>query len=138
MLEFAESKIAEWPNNHSIIIGQDSSAKVGVADCQEVDEPPDVTLGRFGMKCVNPKGENLLNFCRSHNFRIANTWFEHESHATWKYFTSKMLNHQIDHYLVDQKLFKNVTDCQISNLGCASDHSSLVLKLNIRCDKKTQ
>ena len=28
MLEFVESKIAEWPNNHSIIIGQDSNAKV--------------------------------------------------------------------------------------------------------------
>ena len=49
----------------------------------------------------------------------------------------KMNNRQIDHVLVNQEFFKSIDDCKASNLGIASDHSGIMLRLSLKCTRKT-
>ena len=41
MVKFVEGKVMEWPKNIHIVIGQDSNAKLGVADQLDVEELSD-------------------------------------------------------------------------------------------------
>ena len=90
------------PPKKCVILCQDSNAKVWTYDDVELDEHRDFTLKKHGDSNKNTKGINLENFARNFNLKISNTWFKHKTHATWKDFTNKMNNYQIDHILINQ------------------------------------
>ena len=60
----------------------------------------------------------------------------HNAQATWRDFTSKYGLHQIDHFLFDRKFFSNISDCLTTYRDAISNHSSLLLKLNVKCTRK--
>ena len=136
MVEHVADKVLDWPKDNCIIIGQDSNAKVGIRLPVDVDELLHKCLGPFGMPDLNKKGRILLDLIRSNDWIVANAYFKHQSHATWKYFSTRKKKHQIDHIIIDQKTCKNILDCKVTHCGVVSDHCGLLLKLGIRCDKR--
>ena len=77
MVDFVEEKVMKWPKNAHVVIGQDSNAKLGIADQLDTDKLSDLSLGCFGDPSRNSKRESLLNLVRSFNWKVANTWFKH-------------------------------------------------------------
>ena len=53
----------------------------------------DRVLGKFGLGKRNDRGERLIEFCKSRNLVIANTWFEGEEGGECAWRTPGDLGH---------------------------------------------
>ena len=59
--------------------------------------------------------------------------FQHNIYSTWKDFNTNFTStHQIDHIITNHHGLKKATDCKVTSLGVASDHSGLLTSLVIK------
>src|SRR6478609_9737692 len=68
----------------------------------------DRVVEKFGLEKRNDRGERLIEFCKSQNLVITNTWFEQEKRRyTWK-SPGDLRRYQIDYILVRQRYWNSV------------------------------
>src|SRR6476469_5382073 len=74
-----------------------------------VEGKEDRVVGKFGLEKRNDRGERLIEFCKSQNLVITNTWIEQEKtrRHTWK-SPGDFRRYRIDYILVRQRYRNNV------------------------------
>ncbi len=97
-------KVLQKESIRYIIIMGDWNAKVGNEEgrCRNV--------GRYGLGKRNERGERLVEFTRTNNLKIANTFFKGREKTKWTWTSpdSKTKN-EIDHVIVnDLRIIKNI------------------------------
>ena len=136
MLEFVDAKASEHSTNNRIIISQDRSTRVGASETHEHADYHETAIEKFGYRIRNAKGENILAFSRSANLHISIIHFKCNTCTVFRDFTSNCGLHQIDHFLVDQNFFTDTSDYFRTSLNTVSEESRLLLKLNVKCNRK--
>ena len=108
---------------------------MGCKSGREIDSP----LGCFGLNHTNESGLRFLTYLAINNLKVATTSFEKKHYATWIHPRSKKL-HQIDHFIVNRKMFHRVIDAGLTPQLLDSDHYAIFMKLRImkRLKKNTQ
>ena len=108
---------------------------MGCKSGREIDSP----LGCFGLSHTNESGLRFLTYLAINNLKVATTSFEKKHYATWIHPRSKKL-HQIDHFIVNRKMFHRVIDAGLTPQLLDSDHYAIFMKLRImkRLKKNTQ
>ena len=94
-------------------------------------------VGKFGLGKRNDRGERLIEFCKSQNLVITNTWFEQEKRRryTWK-SPGGLRRYQIDYILVRQR-YRNSVKSSWSYPGADvdSDHNLVAMRLKLKLKK---
>src|SRR6476620_4451064 len=94
-------------------------------------------VGKFGSEKRNDRGESLIEFCKSPNLVITNTWFEQEKRRryTWK-SPGDLRRYQIDYILVRQ-IYRNSVKSSWSYPGADvdSDHNLVAMRLKLKLKK---
>src|SRR6476469_9392755 len=97
----------------------------------------DRVVGKFRLRKRNDRGERLIEFCKSQNLVITNTWFEQEKRRryTWK-SPRDLRRYQIDYILVRQR-HKNSVKSSWSYPGADvdSDHNLVAMWLKLKLKK---
>ncbi|KAK7907147.1 hypothetical protein WMY93_015759 [Mugilogobius chulae] len=113
-----------------VIVMGDWNAKLG----EEYEYP---ITGRYGIGERNERGEELAHFCRTNNFVVANTLFQHPKRRlyTWKSPGGNYRN-QIDYILVNAR-FRNCIKQAKTYPGAdiGSDHNPVVMKIKVKLKK---
>src|SRR6476469_115569 len=108
----------------------DFSAMVG-------ESKEDKVVGKFGLEKRNDRGERLIEFCKSQNLVITNTWFEQEKRVryTWK-SPGDLRRYQIDYIIVRQR-YRNSVKSSWSYPGADvySDHNLVAMRLKLKWKK---
>ena len=132
--DFLLTKLTFCEKNVTTIIGQDSNTQVGISkkseSLREENKPHDTTTGPFGNPKRNDKGHKLRNFASLTNLLFVNTFFQHSNYDTWKSFKDGT-KVQIDHFMISTESAHLLKNCQTTNIGTVSDHTSLLLELHI-------
>src|SRR6476661_130 len=99
----------------------------------------DRVIGKFGLGKRNDRGDRLIEFCKSQNLVITNTWFEQEKRRryTWK-GPGDLRRYQIDYILVRQK-YRNSVKSSWSYPGADVDldHNLVAMRLKLKLKKIT-
>src|SRR6476469_9441440 len=95
-----------------------------------LEKVKDRVVGKFGLGKRNDRGQRLIEFCKSQDLMITNTWFEQEKRRryTWK-SPGDLKSYQIDYILVRQR-FRNSVKCSWSYPGADvdSDHNLVAVE----------
>ena len=113
--------IEKLPPSKGIIMGGDMNATIGIRDCEALNN----VLGPYGMPKRNEKDRDLLQTYQSNNLRIMNTFFKSQTHVLHASINEQKTKYMLDKVAVSKSLFKNITDCRVTNDGIWSDHSAL-------------
>ena len=99
-----------------VIVMGDLNGKVGI---NEIEEP---CVGKFGLGDRNPEGERIIEFARTNNLKIANTFFWKRAERRWTWISPNGdSKNEIDYCLTDAGLV--VKDYSIiSKFEFSSDH----------------
>ena len=126
--ERVDQVIGEYKKGREcLVVMGDFNGKVG--SNREED-----TVGPYGRGERNDNGERVVNFCKSHNLFITNTWFQQKSTAqhTWTAPNGETKN-QIDYVLVDKRFRNGVQNSKsMPGADCESDHNPVIMKMKIR------
>lgn len=99
--------------------------------------------GKYCLGNGNERGERLLEFAETHDFKICNTWFKHHHRRlyTWTSPGDRCRN-QIDFILVNSRYKNTVKNCHTyPGADCNTDHKLLMAKCSImlkKCKKTTK
>lgn len=115
----------------NILMG-DFNAKVG-------NEAYETTTGKFGLGTRNERGTKLLEFCKSKDLAIINTFFQHHARNlyTWK-SPGDIFRNQIDYIMINQRyrnMVKNIKSYPGADIG--SDHNPVVMKMKVKLKIKS-
>src|SRR6476469_11239951 len=114
----------------NVIVMGDFNAVVG-------EGKEDGVVGKFGLGKRNDRGERLIEFCKSQNLVITNTWFEQEKSRryTWK-SPGDLRRYQIDYILVRQR-YRNSVKSSWSYPGADVDsyHNLVAMRLKLKLKK---
>src|SRR6476619_5462763 len=94
--------LGKQKETYNVIVMGDFNAVVGEGKEARV-------VGKFGLGKSNDRGERLIEFCKSQNLVITNTWLEQEKRRryTWK-SPGDLRRYQIDYILVRQRYRNSV------------------------------
>ena len=123
-------KILENPSHYTIVMG-DFNAKVGVRT-----NPSETATGSVGLGQRNERGDTLIEWTTSKDYKIMNTLFQKkiERRWTWRSPDGKTKN-EIDYVMTDKP--NMITDVRVINrINIGSDHRMLMS--NIRLDTKAE
>ena len=126
--ESLDSFIANAPRGHTVLMGSDVNAALGIAK----DDDDSRILGNFGVptqkdgQCEN----NTFTFLHAHGLKSMNTCFEHNRYDTWTH-NSWGSRHQLDHWFVQSDGIRYVTDAKRWDYGIDSDHAPVKLTLRL-------
>src|SRR6476469_5204864 len=113
-----------------LLLGGDFNAVVG-------EGKGDRVVGKFGLGERKDRGEKLIEFCKSQNLVITNTWFEQEKRGryTWK-SPGDLRRYQKDYILVRQR-YRNSVKSSWSYPGADvdSDHNLVAMRLKLKLKK---
>ena len=117
-----------------IVMG-DFNAKVG-------NERREDIVGPWGLGNRNERGERLINWCRTNEFSVSNTWYQNHPRRRYTWISpGDRTRNQIDYILI-QKRFRNAVKFAkaLPGADCGSDHSpvSSVIKIRLRQLKKSK
>ena len=119
-----------------MILGQDSNTQICVVDEIKERESWDTNIGRFGLKKVDVKGIQLIDFICHNNFVGGNTIFKAKSYNTHKSLNKEKTTHHIDHMIVSDGLNKILENCQVDGEnGVHSDYQASCTLLRLRAPK---
>src|SRR6476619_503267 len=125
-----EEILGKQKGTDNVIVLGDFNAVVG-------EGKEDRVVGKFGLEKRNDRGERLVEFYKSQNLVITNTWFEQEKRRryTWK-SPGDLRRYQIDYILVRQR-YRNSVKSSWSYPGADvdSDHKLLALRLKLKLKK---
>ena len=78
-----DSVIKKHKSRHVTIIAGDFNAKTGSAREEKIYHD---NIGKYGKGKTNNNGYHLLNFVKTHNLKLTNTYFKHKSthRSTWE------------------------------------------------------
>ena len=96
-----ESKAKRYMNSQDIvlIIG-DFNAKVG-------DKKVDDIVGPCGIGKLNDRGNKLIEWCKTNEFTITNTWYQNHARRQWAWKSPDGKNENKIDYILIQKRFRN-------------------------------
>ena len=92
------------------IIGGDFNAEAG--NYSEGDDAG--TIGKYGFRDANSRGEWLQTWASSENLMIANTFFAKRPEHRCTFTTSSGVHKQLDYFLVDTSLRSYIHDATSS------------------------
>ena len=122
--QLAES-IDECPPSAILIIGGDINAWIGTSSDWDGDNN---TMGRFGIRGINEKGENLMQLLLNSDLKAVSTFFEKKKYATYRTkkgeTAGEEFDHTYDHFFLRSNNFKIVRDFNIADLA-DSDHCGI-------------
>src|SRR6476469_9680538 len=125
-----EEILGKQKGTDNVIVMGDFNAAVG-------EGKEDRVVGKYGLGKRNDKGESLIEFCKSQNLVITNTWFEQEKRRryTWK-SPGDLRRYQIDYILVQQR-YRNSVKSSWSYPGADvdSDHNLMAVRLKLKLKK---
>ena len=105
--------------------GQDSNNQTCVVDDIEKGESRDAHIGSFGLKKVDVKGIQLIDFNCHNDFVVGISIFKAKSVNTHKTFNKKKITHHVDHMIVSDGQKKIVENCQVDGEnGVNSDYQA--------------
>ena len=97
----------------------------------------DRVIGKFGLGKRNDRDKRLIEFCKSRNFVITNTWFEQEKRRryTWKSL-GDLRRYQINYILVRHR-YRNSLKSSWSYPGADvdSDQNLVAMRLMLKLKK---
>ena len=97
----------------------------------------DRVVGNFGLGKRNDRGERLIEFCKSQNPVITNTWFEQKKRRryTWKSLED-LRRYQIDYILVRQRNRNSVkSSWSYPGADVDSDRNLVAMLLKLKLKK---
>ena len=112
------------PSHHRIILMGDLNARVGNEIINGVKQ-------RFNEHTSNDNGDLLTDFCAQNNFRINNTYFDHNLKYKYTFMNSLGQQSVID-YIITNRLFLPTEILDVRTLNSAnigSDHALLLCKV---------
>ena len=121
------SVLKTFKTRHIVIICGDFNAKVGV---RKNDDTVHQICGSYGKGNPNSNGDTLLNFAKSNNLVITNTFFKHKiaHRTTWQSPNGKQKN-QIDFILIKKnKEIRMIDSRSYGGMHTSSDHKLVLLK----------
>src|SRR6476619_3813843 len=125
-----EEILGKQKGTDNVIVIGDFNAVVGKAK-------EDRVVGKFGLGKRNDRGEMLIEFCKSQNLVITNTWLEQKKRRryTWK-SPGDLRIYQIDYILVSQR-YRNSVKSSWSYPGAdvESDHNLGAMRLKLKLKK---
>src|SRR6476469_9786290 len=125
-----EEILGKQKGTDNVIVIGDFNAVVG-------EGKEDRVVGKFGLGKRNDRTERLIEFCKSQNLVITNTWFEQEKRRryTWK-SPGDLRRYQIDYILVQQR-YRNSVKSSWSYPGADvdSDHNLVAMRLKLKLKK---
>ena len=118
-----------------VVIGADCNAQVGIPDEDENSR----SVGQFGMKNCNVRGQWLKSWATTNNMIIANTCFEKPVEKLITFMTPSGVPKQLDYFLVSRRVRAQVKNCEATNeLDMNSDHKALKLRVTIKPQRRLQ
>jgi hypothetical protein len=126
------SILAEVPTNTTMLIGHDINANLGVRQPGEEN----TAIRRHGIASQNKKGCAAVNFFQSMNFKVMNTFYQHDDYVTWTNPASGS-QHMLDIWTTNNP--KKVTDCHVWKADgiLSSDHSAVIAKITLASIKNS-
>ena len=141
-----DSIIKKHKSRHITIVAGDFNAKTGSAKNKDIYHS---TIGKYGKGEINTNGYHLLNFAKTQNFKLTNTFFKHKpSHiSTWESptkfsnYSDKKSNaprrskyrNQIDYILTKHHKGLNITNSRsYGGMNTTSDHKLVMITCTIR------
>ena len=118
---------ANWAKSDEVlVIGGDFNAHVGAG------EERGGVCGKFGMRCANDAGKDLLGWCESNGLSYVNSFFRHKNRGTWFSNIHKRW-YELDGFLMRKEERAKYTR-KLNTVGEASisDHKPKKLKLELR------
>ena len=94
-------------------------------------------LGDYDLSEKNEGGEKFINWCKSHNQMIANTWFIHHKRRryTWKSPGDRVRN-QIDCITINERFWNSITQCKTyPGADYDSDHIPVISNFTVKLKK---
>ena len=122
-----DSVLKNFKTRHIVILCGDFNAKVGV---RKNDDTIHKICGSYGEGKSNSNGDSLLNFAKTNNLALTNTFFKHKvvHRTTWISPNGKQKN-QIDFILVKRnKELRMVDSRSYGGMHTSSDHKLVLLK----------
>jgi len=90
----------------------------------------DRAMGPHGISYVNAAGKSLLQILGMNGLCAPTSYFQKKGYTTWIHPARKS-HYQLDYFFVKQRDLKRVRDARCWNHGVDSDHSAILLKLEI-------
>lgn len=103
------------------------------------DEFDDIkTIGKLGSNIRHARGERLIRWSQTNQFRIANTMFEKPFRKIFTHTTATGRKRRIDFALVQESIWKFVQDAEsLQCIGAKSDRNGVRIKLEIQEPRKS-
>ena len=115
----------------NIIMG-DINAKVGELGDGQVS-------GNYGLGTRNERGERFIEWCRTNNQVIMNTWFRHHPRHRWTWRSpGGIYKNQIDYITINQRFRNSITQVKTypgADCGIGCDHVPVVATIRLRLKK---
>ena len=119
------------PHDINIIMG-DFNAKVG-------SNGDGFVTGNHGLGNINDRGEKLIDWCRSKNQVIMNTWFQQHPRRLWTWRSpGGEYKNQIDYITINHRFRNSVKKVKTypgSDCGIGCDHVPVVATVNLKLKK---
>ena len=129
------SALSSAPSRDMTIVLGDFNARVGSRSSQWSS-----VIGPYGPRELNENGEQLLDFCASHDLIVSNTWFQHKPiHQLTSYRNGdwSKAGHLIDLVLVNRKFRSSLLDTRV--FRCThhqSDHELVISTIRFKIQTK--
>src|SRR6476619_642208 len=125
-----EEILGKQKGTDNVIVMGDFNAVVG-------EGKEDRVVRKFGLEKRNDRGERLIEFCKSQNLVMTNTWFEQEKRRRyiWKR-PGDLRRYQIDYILVRQRYRSSVkSSWSYPGADVDSDHNLVAMRLKLKWKK---
>ena len=114
-----------------LIVMGDWNAKVG-----NKEEAP--VVGKYGLGNRNEAGERLLEFCKTNNLFISNTFFQQHKRRLYTWTSPNgIYKNQIDYICENQRWKSSITSTKTKpGADCGTDHQLLLCKFKLKLKKR--
>ena len=121
-------------NDITLLVG-DFNAKIG-------KDHGSFAAGQFCLGNGNERGERLIEFAETHDFRICNTWFQQPKRRLYTWISpGDRTRNQIDFILIRTRYKNIVKNCHtFPGADCGTDHAMLAAKCSVtlkNCNKRS-
>ncbi|RDD64009.1 hypothetical protein DU478_22460, partial [Thalassococcus profundi] len=119
------------PRGERVVIGADFNGHVG-----EGNSGDEEVMGRFGLQERNPGGQRLVDFAKSMEMAVVNTYFQKrkEHRVTYK---SGDRSTQVDYILCRRCNLREISDCKVvAGESVARQHRMVVCKMTLVVKKR--
>uniref|UniRef100_A0A673K0B0 Craniofacial development protein 2-like n=1 Tax=Sinocyclocheilus rhinocerous TaxID=307959 RepID=A0A673K0B0_9TELE len=121
-----EEVMQSVPRGERVVIGADFNGHVG-----EGNSGDEEVMGRFGLQERNPEGQRLVDFAKSMEMAVVNTYFQkrQEHRVTYK---SGGRSTQVDYILCRRCNLMEISDCKVVvGESVARQHRMVVCKMTL-------